>query len=298
MRNKKTEASFLEAYDINKYERPSLAADIAVFTMMEAEAQDFNYRKLSPRELKVLLVKRGREPYAGQWALPGGFVRAGETVEQAAKRELLEETGVCQAYLEHSGTFSEPDRDPRGWIVSEAFMALVNSDDRTGFKPAPGGDAADAAWFSVSLKKTGEQMRQKEAMCEMEYELTLTSSDDICLSAKIRQQSIFEHYHQTSRYEVLSSGGIAFDHAKLITCMVKRLRRNVTLDMRSVFDVLPEAFTLTELQNAYEIIMDTEVLKPNFRRSVMPYVEETESTVMTGGHRPSKMYRRRLSEFS
>ena len=88
-RNGLTEAAYLQSYDPGRYERPSVAADMAIFTVLE-ETED-NYRKLPEKELGILLIQRGVHPYLGSWALPGGFVRPDETTEQAARRELMEE---------------------------------------------------------------------------------------------------------------------------------------------------------------------------------------------------------------
>ena len=103
-RNGLTEAAYLQSYDPGRYERPSVAADMAIFTVLE-ETED-NYRKLPEKELGILLIQRGVHPYLGSWALPGGFVRPDETTEQAARRELMEETGLDQVYMEQLYTFS------------------------------------------------------------------------------------------------------------------------------------------------------------------------------------------------
>jgi 8-oxo-dGTP diphosphatase len=102
---------------------------------------------LDPDGLKVMLIQRDLDPYQGQWALPGGFVRLDETLEEAARRELEEETGVDKVYLEQLRAFSSIDRDPRERVVSVAFAALVKLADHR-VKAAT--DARDAAWFAVS----------------------------------------------------------------------------------------------------------------------------------------------------
>jgi ADP-ribose pyrophosphatase YjhB (NUDIX family) len=95
-------------------------------------------------ELQVLLIQRGVPPFEGQWALPGGFVREGETLDAAARRELEEETGVRDVYLEQLYTFGDPDRDPRGRIVTVAYYALLTTD----LAPlAAGTDAGAARWM-------------------------------------------------------------------------------------------------------------------------------------------------------
>lgn len=124
------------AFDATLFERPSLTVDIVVFAMREGAA------------LQLLAIKRGIPPYKGRWALPGGFVLPRETVEQAAARELADETGLAGLYLEQLYTFSEPDRDPRGRVVSVAHMALLPA-DRVGEVVKGGSDASDAAWLSV-----------------------------------------------------------------------------------------------------------------------------------------------------
>jgi 8-oxo-dGTP diphosphatase len=114
--------------------RPALAVDCVVFGFDEGD-------------LKVLLVERALPPFKGTWALPGGFVRVDETLEDAARRELGEETGLERVYLEQLYTFGAPDRDPRERVVSVAYYALVKLPGR-GLAPSTGARAA--AWFAVS----------------------------------------------------------------------------------------------------------------------------------------------------
>jgi 8-oxo-dGTP diphosphatase len=122
-------------FDRSLYENPSLTVDVVVFAMREGA-------------LHVLLIKRGIPPFKGRLALPGGFVLPRETVEQAAARELEEETSLRGIYLEQLYTFSEPDRDPRGRVVSVAHMALLPADRLDAVKG--GSDAHEASWVPMA----------------------------------------------------------------------------------------------------------------------------------------------------
>jgi 8-oxo-dGTP diphosphatase len=117
-----------------EYPRPALTVDAVVFG-------------LDDEDLKVLLIRRGLEPFQGKWALPGGFVRVEESLEDAVRRELHEETGIAQLFLEQLYTFGAVDRDPRERVVTVAYYALVKLSDHR-IKAAT--DARDAAWFAVS----------------------------------------------------------------------------------------------------------------------------------------------------
>jgi 8-oxo-dGTP diphosphatase len=118
---------------LEKYPRPSVTVDLVIFTIVDDD-------------LKVLLIRRGNEPYQGLWALPGGFVGIDESLEEAAARELQEEVGVRNVYLEQLYTFGEPERDPRGRVISVSYFALVDAERQT---IAAASDAADARWHSV-----------------------------------------------------------------------------------------------------------------------------------------------------
>lgn len=118
-----------------EYPRPSLTTDCVVFGF-------------DGENLKVLLIERGLDPYKGYWALPGGFMRMDETIEQCARRELMEETHVDDIYLEQFKVFSRPDRDPRGRVVTVAFIALIRPQE---VQVIGGDDAAQAAWFDVDM---------------------------------------------------------------------------------------------------------------------------------------------------
>jgi 8-oxo-dGTP diphosphatase len=122
-----------DAYDANRYDRPSVTVDLVIFALQN-------------RELHALLVQRKRWPYEGRWALPGGFVNIDESLEQAARRELEEETGVRDIYLEQLYTFGEPRRDPRTRVISVAYIALVRADRQT---LRVSGESSDVRWFPV-----------------------------------------------------------------------------------------------------------------------------------------------------
>lgn len=282
-----TEEEFLQQYDAGDYERPSVAADMVIFTVLDSEVS--NYRKLPEKGLKLLLIRRGGHPYLGGWALPGGFVRPYETTEQAARRELREETGLDQVYMEQLYTFSEPGRDPRTWVMSCSYMALI---DGSKVEVQAGDDADQAAWFDVSYKL---QLEQKELLEDgirrsWQYELLLQQGGHT-LRAVVEKQTTFTSASTRTEYTIVSNDGLAFDHAKLIACAIERLRGK--LETTSIaLHLMPELFTLTQLQQVYEVIAGRELLKAAFRRKVAHLVEETDHYTEPAGHRPSRLFRR------
>ncbi len=285
-----TEREFLEKYRAEDYERPSVAADMVIFTVTD-EAAD-SYRKLPEKVLRILLIRRGGHPFLGKWALPGGFVQPSETTEQAAARELREETGVDDVYLEQLYTFSDIGRDPRTWVMSCSYMALINSDK---LELQAGDDAADAAWFKVSYRLLREQKEMMEDgyVKTLEYELKLSGEEE--LSAVVARTLTVKTSSTSTEYKIVSDNGLAFDHAKIIACAIERLRGKVNYTDIALH-LMPELFTLTELQQVYEVILDKVLLKAAFRRKVADLVAETDHYTENAGHRPSRLYRRKLED--
>lgn len=204
-----------------------VTVDVVIFTIQQGV-------------LKVLLVKRRIEPFIGQFAIPGGFVLEDEDLEQAAARELSEETGVSDVYLEQLYSFGKPDRDPRGRVVTVAYFALISADR----KLKAGSDAAEAAWFPM------------------------------------------DHLPP-----------LAFDHAAILNYALERLRNK--LEYTTVgFQLLPEKFTLTELQEVYAAILGKTLDKRNFRRkmSVLKILKPLPE-YRRGGQRPAQLYRFVASRF-
>ncbi len=206
-----------------EYPKPSVTVDIVLFTF-------------SPGELRVLLIKRNREPFKNHWALPGGFVNENEKLEDAAARELFEETGLKDIYLEQLYTFGDPGRDPRGWTISVAYFAIVSTDLSN--KIHAGDDAGDAVWFDV--------------------------------------------YHLPP---------LAFDHERIVRYALQRLRYKLEYTGLG-FLLLPEEFTLSQLQSVYEIVLQEKLDKRNFRKKILSLdvIEET-GKLRHGDHRPAKLYR-------
>ena len=278
-KNGLTEEEFLASYRPGDFERPSVAADMVIFAVTDRREE--NYRKIPEKELRLLLIRRGGHPYLGCWALPGGFVRPTETADQAAMRELREETGLDQVYLEQLYMFSQPGRDPRTWVMSCSYMALI---DGNSVKVQAGDDADQAAWFKVSCRPAGE--REGIRM----WELTLTHGDIVL-------KSVLEKAERDTfvQCRIADRGGLAFDHGQIIACGLERLRGKLRYT-DAVFHLMPEYFTLTQLKQVYEVILERQLPAAAFRRKMAPMVEETRQYTENEGHRPSRLYRRREGE--
>lgn len=281
-----TEGEFLQAYDPQRFERPSVTVDMLIFTVTEGEKK--SYRTLPEKELKVLLIKRGDHPCIGLWALPGGFVRTDESLDEAAERELKEETNIDNIYMEQLYTWGDVDRDPRTRIISTSYMSLVDS---ASLDIRSGDDADDARWFTVScrLQQEHKTLTARGYILEQSFSLTL-SNEENTLGAVVRMIKTVEGKVSRIEREIAEPGGIGFDHAKIIAYGIERLRNKIEY-ADIAFSLMPDLFTLTELQQVYEVILDKELLKANFRRKIANMVVETNEYTKDAGHRPSKLYR-------
>lgn len=226
-KNGLTEAGFLASYSPKNYERPSLTADIAVFSHEKDR-------------LRLLLIKRGGHPYLGRWALPGGFANKNETIEATAARELHEETGLQGLSFAPVGLFTSPGRDPRMWVVSQAFVALIPPERRGEIQA--GDDAAGVKWFDVSVDKAGENRERRNAdevgtekesiegenaegdNVDGENIVIRFSAENSTLSVKLRLSlEGTVPALQTLAIKVLENSGLAFDHGEIIAQALYKL---------------------------------------------------------------------------
>lgn len=206
-----------------EYPRPSLTVDCVIFGLDESE------------QLKILLIRRHNAPYAGKWALPGGFVWMEESLEDAARRVLRDETGVENVFLEQLYTFGDTERDPRGRVVSVAYYALVNLRDHP---IEPHTDSNDANWFNAAEPPE-----------------------------------------------------LAFDHETIFATALSRLRAKLRYQPVG-FELLPEHFTLSQLQGLYETVLGvTDLNKRNFRTKIlkMGILREVGRQQLVA-HRPAMLY--------
>ena len=207
-----------------EYPRPSVTVDIVVFGYDGG------------KQLKMLLIERGGEPFKGSWALPGGFVDLDEDLETAALRELEEETGVKDLFVEQLYTYGTVDRDPRGRVISVAYFSLVNLQDHPAVASS---DATKAEWFVL---------------------------DEL--------------------------PDLAFDHSDIIRKANERLAAKVRYQPIG-FELLPAEFTLGQLQQLYETVLNVESFnKRNFRTRILRTgILEECGRQQNVAHRPAVLYK-------
>lgn len=274
-----TEEEFLARYEPGDYERPSNTVDMLLFTVDSKDPDDI--RKDEEKEIKVLLIKRKNHPDIHKWALPGGFVDIRENIDEAAYRELAEETNVTNVYMEQLYTFGEVGRDKRTRVVSIAYMALVPKEN---IKPIAGDDAEEVAWFSVEKVQTGD-FRHEIVISNPDLKLKYVYTVDISLRKNGVVSVPIPKIHATEE-----NNRIAFDHIEMINTGIDRLRNKVEY-MPIAFNLVPEKFTLNEIQKVYEVILGKKLVKQNFRKWIDKFVEELDEKQEEVGHRPAMLYR-------
>ena len=265
-----SEEEYLASYDIRSYPCFAVTADTALFSLLTRESA--NYRKERSKALSVLMIHRRAHPERGKLALPGGFLRPGETVEACALRELAEETGLAPGALHPLGVYSAEGRDPRGRVISSAFFSAV---PERPFELRVSGDASDASWYEIAL----------EDMADGKLRLSLTGVEEAAHATLTPVRSADGRAH----LRILENDRLAFDHAEILAEGLINLRK-LARSYEIVFDFLPEQFTLSDFRQAYEKIAGEAVLAANFRRKTAELVRETEAFTSGTGHRPARLY--------
>ena len=244
------ERDFLQSYDPGHYEKPSVTADIVVFTL---DVQN---------SLSVLLIKRGGYPYKDCWAIPGGFVEMKESVDEAARRELKEETALENLPITQIGTFGEVDRDPRMRVISVAYMAFVPKDT---LHIQAGDDAGDAQLFRITRDTDG---------------LVLVGSRNVVKETELA----FDHARIL--YTAMERLRNRIDYTEDAFRFLKNTR----------------SFTIYELKKIYEAVKGEPEDAGNFRRDFLKkyvatgIVEETGEKSQGTGRRAATLYRMKALE--
>jgi 8-oxo-dGTP diphosphatase len=201
-----------------------VTVDIVIFTIRK-------------KKLEVLLIQRGYEPFKDQWAMPGGFIRLSEPLDEAAKRVLYEKTHVKDVYLEQLYTFGDPGRYPNARVITVSYFALIRSDD-----------------------------------------IQLSHESDA-------------NIQQVNWHPVYNLPALAYDHKEIIEHALKRLRDRLEYTPIA-FQLLPKMFTLTELQKTYEMILDKDLDKRNFRKKMISLniLSESDEFTKLSSKRPARLF--------
>ena len=265
-----SEEEFLAAYNPDDFEKLSLTSDIVIFSVSSEEVD--NYRKNEKKSMSVLLVKRATYPFKDRWCFPGGFVKIDEDLEDAPMRILKRETNIDNIYLEQLYTFGDVKRDPRMRIISTAYMALIDKNRLDTLLNSA------ASWFDITLlEEEGNIITIVLDNGEKKIKLIIE---------KVLRDKTTDRY----TYKVIENEDLAFDHAKVLIAGIERLRNKVEYT-DIVFNMMPEFFTLKELQQVYEIILNKKLLDPAFRRIIGSKVEKTQYIKSGEGHRPSALFK-------
>ena len=265
-----SEEEFLKDYDSSIFEKLSMTVDILVLSVSSEDVS--NYRKTDKKKMSILLVKRDDYPFKDKWCLPGGFVGIDEDLEDAPLRVLKNETNVDNIYLEQLYTFGNVKRDPRMRIISTSYMALIDKNKLDNQLNK------NACWFDIV------SIDEKDNIVNV---ILNNGYENITFTMK---KELKEETSKNYKYIEIQNDKIAFDHTSVILTGLDRLKNKIEYT-DIVFHLMGDLFTLGELQQVYEVILNKKLLDPAFRRIMADKVVKTEKLKTGEGHRPSYLFK-------
>jgi ADP-ribose pyrophosphatase YjhB (NUDIX family) len=227
------EREYLKNYNPSDWPKPSVAADIAVFAYGEGR-------------LYLLLVERGNYPYKGNWALPGGFINMDEDLIETAERELEEETGLKNVYLEQVSMWGKPGRDPRGRTITVLFMALINKEKA---KVQAGDDANAAQWFAITNYIEKRDFFEEEKAVRTKK---LILEGDTVLAPQVKE-SVCYGENKCVQTAIIEDSDLAFDHAQCIIDTYGKLKERL-LHSDFAYGILEPSFGFADMKKIYDAV--------------------------------------------
>jgi nicotinate (nicotinamide) nucleotide adenylyltransferase len=265
-----SEEEFLKDYDSSIYPRFAVATDILVFGVSSKDDED--YKKLDSKKMSILLIKRDDYPYKDKWCLPGGFVYVDEDLDDAPRRILKNETGLENIYLEQLYTFGGVKRDPRMRVVTSAYMSLIDKDR-----------------IDKELKNRSSWFDIVDTIYKDNKVIVKLSNGEENISFEL-DKNLKDETTNSYEYTISKNDDLSFDNPLVIMTGIDRLKNKLSYT-DIVFNMMPELFTLGELQKVYEVILGKKLLDPAFRRDIKDKVVETDQYKTGEGHRPSKLFK-------
>ncbi len=262
-----SDEEFLKNYNSDDYEKMSITTDITLFSVSDIEAT--SYRKKNGKSFSILLVERESAPFMNWYCIPGGFLSLDEKLLDSAKRILFTEANIDDVYLNQFHTFSDIDRDVRGRVLSVGFLGLI---DKTkilnDLKPK-------ASFFDLTVN-------QNKDILTIVFK---NASKEFCCKVRktINPYGIISFQEVENEY-------LAFDHLKIIVTALEYLKAQIQIE-DIIYHMLPDEFTLKELQMVYEAILGKKLIDSAFRRTLKDKIIPTEKFKNDGGHRPSRLYK-------
>ena len=268
---------FLELYSDSEYEKPSVTVDAVILRINSTE--NSNYRKLPVKKLQVFLNKRQYPPFKDQFAVVGTFINLDYELNETLKLCVKNKVNLEDFYYEQLFTFADKARDPRTRVLSVSYMLLTNKEQ----------ELQNGDWFDISFEEVENSLEKLENGYKSHKKIKISLSNNNTTLNNIIEVTNLKQGIEETKNVTIKQNELAFDHIKIIYYALERLKNKLEYT-DIIFNLLPNEFTLTELKQCYEIILQKPLLDANFRRKTAKMVSPISKYVEGKGHRTSQLF--------
>ena len=273
----KEDNDFLALYSDSEYDKPSVTVDAVIFRIVNEENK--NYRKLANKKLQVYLTKRQFSPFKEQYSIVGTFIDLKNELNETMKLCVKNKVNLTNFYDEQLFTFGEKSRDPRTRVLSVSYLLLTN-----GSEELFGGE-----WFDVNLFETKNSQKINANGYTMQKTYNLSFSNGSQTLENVVEVNKSKNGLLEEKSVNVSRNSLAFDHTSIIFYALERLKNKLEYT-DIIFNLMPKEFTLTELKQCYELILQKPLLDANFRRKISKMVLAIDKFDEAKGHRTSQLF--------